>query len=359
MSKKPVILAMHISMAFPIKCGTGALRCIFDGFALLVNSGMSSWILALIFCLISANVRADDGLGALERLALIQAANTESAYFQRANVQLIAPEVQQQIQDIADQISLAAGAERRFKVFVLNEKFLMTQSFANGDIFITTGYLDMIEDRDELAFGLAREIAMQIKGLRLKEMEQQLKEQRHQRNANFVLGLVVNTTVGVFYGHYVVGPLNSEIIKATGFKPTPILVGIKTVPGQSGGQAARGPGGVIYAPAQSGPQQSGVNMPDFNSLNTEQGLVSIPDSVANWLPNLVNSKILTITSHLVDDAFKEADPEHRRLKDQLGIAFMQMAGYNGESGQKVIKKIDAFMAFSNSATNVPTKNELK
>jgi hypothetical protein len=309
-------------------------------------------------CLISSNVcGADERIQAAERRALIAAGNAESAYLQRANVQLIAPEVQQQIQDLADQISLAAGTDRRFRVVVLNENFLSTQSSANGDIFIPTGYLDMLEDRDELAFCLAREIATQVKGLRLKEMKHYLEDQRRKQNANTVIGIVVSSTVAALYGT-AAGRLDDEIIRSTGKQPV-IIVGIRTVNptalhSPSIG-AVRGPGGLISAPQSPSPQLEPKVAPALNY----QGLSDLTGLCLNWVPTLANNKILAITSHIVDVAFEDADPEHRKLRNQLGIAFMQMAGYNSASGQKVIKKLDDYWANSAAPSTATPKAELK
>jgi hypothetical protein len=82
---------------------------------------------------------------------------------------------------------------------------------------------------------------MQVKDLRLKEMEQQLKEQRKKKNANLVIGIVISSTVGAIYGKYALGPVNNVLYKNMA---SPQLMGIQTVAGKSTITAGRGPGGL-------------------------------------------------------------------------------------------------------------------
>lgn len=304
----------------------------------------------------SSELASNDRLEGFEHLALITHANLESAYFQRANVQLIAPEVQQEIQNLADQICLAIGTDRHFKVFLENDRFLTTRSMANGDIFITAGYLDMIEDRDELAFGLAREIGMQVKDLTLKEMSHDLRVKRAKNNINTAFAITIGSAIGVIYGKYALSPINNAIYKNVS---TPQLVGIKTVAGNTPVTAQRGPGNLITASPSSGPGLQPIYGPDFNAVSTAQQGTSLISSFMNWAPELLTEKLMKITTHLVEGAYQEVDPEHRKLKNKLGLEYMQMAGYNGASGQKVIKKIEDFWAYSAASTNATPNNEPK
>jgi hypothetical protein len=315
------------------------------------------WSLALLFCLFFDDAYgADEKLQAAEHRALIAAANTESAYLQRANVQLIAPEVQQQIQKLADEISLAAGSERHFRVFILNESFLSSQSFGNGDVFLTTSYLDMVEDRDELAFALAREIAMQVKDLRLKEMKQQLSDARRKNMWNFAFNTAISATIGGIYGTFALAPIEKAINRNTA---TPILVGIKMVaPPKAPISINRGAGGVILPSAPVGLQPQGVSIENPQNVANAQSATGIISYFTDYVPNLITSKLEKITSHMVSVAYEEADPERRKLKNDLGLTFMQMAGYNSASAIKVIKKLDDFWANVNS-TNAPGKDAIK
>jgi hypothetical protein len=282
MSKKFVISNAPNAAPRSIGGRSDHSRCFIVCFPWLVKPRAVFWSLAILVCVISADVRgADERLQAAEHRALIAAANAESAYFQRENVQLIAPEVRQQIQDLADQISLAAGTDRRFKVFVLNQQILSTQSSANGDIYLPTGYLDMIEDRDELAFGLAREIGLQIKDLRLKEMKQQLQDARRTKRLNLFLKFAVTSAIESTYGTYALAPVTSAIYRNT---HSTELMGIQMVTPVPYSTPIRNRVGLASAPPPSRPQMEGIGGPDFSDLSASQSATRLISGSGNWVP---------------------------------------------------------------------------
>ncbi len=274
------------------------------------------WLLSLYFSCLAIVYGADEALTQAEHQALNSTCNAESAYLRRVNVQLVAPVEQQQIQELTDEIGAACGSQKHFTVYLLNEGFLGTQSYANGDIFLPTAYLDMVADRDELAFGLAREIGMQVKDLRLKEMKGSIQRARSRDNANLIFGIILSSAAGAAWGYYVERPIVEEM--ARHFQP---------------------------------------RYHNFESYMLYQGTVRNTAKLVNnslgWVPVLVTQKTLTTSAHMLEVATEDTDEEKRHFKDRLGIAYMQMAGYSGDAGQRVIKKLDEFWGSTAINTNAP------
>ncbi|HOX57122.1 MAG TPA: hypothetical protein PLC99_09540 [Verrucomicrobiota bacterium] len=271
---------------------------------------------ALLFAFSKPVLAANTILAAQEQEAVVWQANADSAYLQRANIQLVAPEIQQQIQNLTDEIATAAGAAKHFRVFLFNEGLLSTQSYANGDIFIPTAYLDMVEDRDELAFGLAREIALQVKNVRLKEMKESLRKNRLKNGANLVLGIILMSATGTAFATYVERPIVERTMKPL--------------------------------------EPKYHNLESALAYQNNARLVSrTVNQALGWVPVLFTQKTLGTSIYLVEVATEDTDAEKRHLKDRFGLAFMQMAGYNGAAGQKVIKKLDDYWTSSTSVTNAP------
>lgn len=115
----------------------------------------------------------------------------------QGNVQLLAPEVQEQVQQLADELAMAADLRVRLRVHIFNSSLANLVSLPSGDILVFTGFLDTIANRDELAFGLAHEIAH----LRLNHGLSQMKEAIDlQRSGALISALLANMVASVAGG---------------------------------------------------------------------------------------------------------------------------------------------------------------
>ncbi len=265
-----------------------------------------------------------------EKRAFVKAAYTESGYMMQSQVQLVAPDVQQQLQFLADEIKVAAGVEMDFRVHITNNSYVGTMSTASGDIFVPIGYLNMVANRDEIAFGLAREIAIQHRQLPLQDMEEQYLVAQNDQMKTMVFGMVTSCATQSIFHYYVTGPIHDALMKE-------ILEEIEL------------PVDVIYVEASGGgikaiPNRMGSITGDLNpysSLRTISTVTSLPITMAlGWVPNMATDMSLSMMSRLIKTADEEADSARRNYKNALGLTYMQMAGYDDTSGQQVIDKLE-------------------
>lgn len=109
----------------------------------------------------------------------------------QGNVQLLAPGVLEQLEQLAEELAKAADLTVRPRVHVINDSLANLMTLPSGDIFIFAGFLDMIENRDELAFGLAHEIAH----LRLNHGLSQMKKASDLQRRGALISTVIATIV--------------------------------------------------------------------------------------------------------------------------------------------------------------------
>lgn len=94
-----------------------------------------------------------------ESEAVIWFGQASAALRLQADAQLIAPGMLSELQRLTDELANAANTGIRHRVYVLNSPQENMFTLPTGEIFIFSGFLDKVENRDELAFGLAHEIA--------------------------------------------------------------------------------------------------------------------------------------------------------------------------------------------------------
>lgn len=119
-----------------------------------------------------------------------------SAALIQSNAMLLAPNLEAQVQELANEISKAAGSSVRYKVHIINSPIVNLVSVPSGDIFVFTGFLDKIENRDELAFGLGHEIAHLQQNHGLNQLRHTIDLQRSGTQAAIFLGTVIGAAAG-------------------------------------------------------------------------------------------------------------------------------------------------------------------
>ncbi len=65
-------------------------------------------------------------------------------------------------------------------------------------------------------------------------------------------------------------------------------------------------------------------------------------SPLGWIPGMATSVSLKMMSRLITVASEEVDVERRKQKNDLGLAYMEMAGYSSVAGENVIGKLEEF-----------------
>jgi len=134
-------------------------------------------------------------------IAIDRIGNTGAATIIQSNVMIINPELEHQIQLLADKLLSVTDCDAKLKIHVINSEHANLLSFPNGDIFIFSGFLDLIENRDELAFAIGHEICHVCSKHSWKRLKKRLKIQRFgSKITAFIGGLVYAATSGVISG---------------------------------------------------------------------------------------------------------------------------------------------------------------
>ncbi len=251
-----------------------------------------------------------------EITAYVKSGYVQASLLQQSYVQLVAPDVQLQLQKLADEIAVSNGVDLEFRVHITNDGYIGTFSFGSGDIFIPIGYLDMVANRDEIAFGLAREIAVQHRLLHLQDMEKVYTEQKRNQMIYFVSGLVVSSAVNSVFRHYVVFPIHKKILE----------------------EVVSAPNISPYMSVEM--QRLIIFQKNLEYKQMSKNIAPILGVLLGWAPRLITNETLMLISHMVKVADEDADTSRRKRKNQLGLTYMSAAGFDPDAGTAVINKIE-------------------
>lgn len=251
-----------------------------------------------------------------EIAAYVKAGYVQASLLQQSYVQLVAPDVQLQLQQLADEIAVANGVDMEFRVHITNDGYIGTFSMGSGDIFIPIGYLDMVANRDEIAFGLAREIAIQHRLLHLRDMEEDYTEGKRNQTISFVSSLVVSSAVNSAFNHFVVLPIHKKILEE--------VISTTTI-----------------SPYWSKEMQRFIIMQrnlEYRQMSKNVG--TILGILLGWAPRMMSNDLLKLVSHMMKVANEDADISRRKQKNELGLTYLSAAGFDPDAGNAVIKKTD-------------------
>jgi predicted Zn-dependent protease len=153
-------------------------------------------ILDLLFLLVllvnigcNSKPLSEERISLIEREAGQQIGRAEAAAFIQSNVVLLAHDIQYDIQKLADEISKETNPEVKCRIHLVNSPIINALTFPDGDIFISSGLLDQIDNRDELAVVLGHEIAHLQNHDGLSQLRESVRLQRS--------GIVAAMTLGV------------------------------------------------------------------------------------------------------------------------------------------------------------------
>ena len=251
-----------------------------------------------------------------EIAAYRKAGCAQASILQQTYVQLVAPDVQFQLQQLSNEIAVANGVDMTFHVHITNDGYIGTFSTGSGDIFIPIGYLDMVANRDEIAFGLAREIAIQHRLVHLNDMEKVYSENRRNQEFAFYSSLVVSTAVNSAFNYYVVFPINKKIVEE--------IIDIPRVSPQMSKELQRF---VIFE----------KNL-QYRQLSSNVG--QILGILLGWAPRTISNETFKLVTHLIQVSNEDSDSSRRKNKNEIGLIYMRIAGFNPEAGIAVIGKIE-------------------
>jgi predicted Zn-dependent protease len=256
-------------------------------------------------------------------MAYVRGGYAQAAMLQQHYVKLIAPDVQLQLNRLSNEIAEANGVKLKFRVHIISDNVFGTFSTGSGDIFVPIFYLDMVENRDEIAFGLAREIAVQHRLIHLKDMEGIYSDQRRNQAIGLISNIVITSAVNTAINQYVVLPVHKAILERI-VSPRSMSSGL---PGMS------------------------VDLQRFVLFQKTMELRQISESVANILQTivgftqvreLISDHLLGLVANMIEVANEDADASRRKLKDELGLAYLVTAGFDRSAGVAVIDKIEEY-----------------
>lgn len=102
-------------------------------------------------------------------------------------------ELTQSINKIGKRLIASSNLETGYTFHIINEPLPNTFSGPGGDIYITSGLLDLLESKDELAAVLAHEIAH----VSNRDQTQIFESERGKRAALYALGMIFGVAMGV------------------------------------------------------------------------------------------------------------------------------------------------------------------
>lgn len=116
---------------------------------------------ALLFAgvAVSQDSEISDQVFAKESEALLRLGHGTAAVRLQADVRLVAPLIEADLQQLVDEIAVAAGTGVRHQIYLINSPQVNLFTLPTGEVFIFAGFIDIVDNLDELAFGLAHEIA--------------------------------------------------------------------------------------------------------------------------------------------------------------------------------------------------------
>ncbi len=293
-----------------------------------------------------------------ERL-MIRAFRDDAASFHQASVHLLAPDILVELQGLTNEIAAANDVKKRFCVYLTYNGNPEIRSHVTGEIFVPSNFIEMVDNRDEMAFGLAREIAYQGLLIPLKHYKAQYIAMDRARKTRTISSLLIASAVGSLWGTFVQGPLHQKIMAELPQPPDPYLeiVRLKDMAStrwsvrhnRSRGTIVRVPldpnfgdrlqhtAGSLARAHRLRPLLGGTN--PMNDLERQNRLVGdLLNRSIGWIPNLITQGATDAVVRIVNMTRLNVDPRFRVEKDALGLYFMSAAGYNPDAAMEVIRK---------------------
>lgn len=262
-----------------------------------------------------------------------RAFRAHAAEFHQSCVHLVAPEILVQLQGLTNEIAAANDVKKHFCVYVTNEGNPQILSFVTGEIFIPSRFIEMVDNRDEMAFGLAREVAYQGLLLPMKHRKAQYIAMDRESKTRTISSLLIANAVGSLWGVYVQGPLHQRIMAQIPqtYDPIAEAVRMRAIMGKKPRFNAKSAARVrMIQPLIA---SSGSNFGDANRL-----VGDLLDLSTGWIPNLISHGFTEAVVRILASIRLDVDPRFRVEKDRLGLYFMSAAGYNPDAATEVIRK---------------------
>jgi predicted Zn-dependent protease len=136
-----------------------------------------------------------------EMEAAPQIGRATAATFLQGNIMLLAPDLEVQVQKLTEELTTASSLSVHPRVHLVNSSLVNLMTLPSGDLFVFTGFLEKIDNRDELAFGLAHELAHLHLGHGLNQVKAALDLQRQGTLiATILANLVAGAAGGATHG---------------------------------------------------------------------------------------------------------------------------------------------------------------
>lgn len=243
-----------------------------------------------------------------------------AAAFKQSVTELHAPELRDELQLIADEVAFAGDMDVRPRVHLVNSSAALLIAYEHGELFICSGYLDIIDSRDEIAFGIARELAAMSHDLRLQRAVRQFRIQRSAQFRQRMVGLIAASAISTALAE----PARraSEEI----WSPPPVYA----IP----------LGDEVFL--------------DFAKINLYRDTFSLIHLLTfGGVANDVSGKVGVAAMGLVSDGasrmVEDLDQELREEKDRLGRVLLLQAGYDPLAADLLIEKFEFLENLEESA----------
>jgi len=203
-------------------------------------------------CMRPAGLVDRQTIDAAEEDAVIRIGHSEAAAQAQTVVAVVCPEVQESIQRLVDELAEVAQCDMECRVHLINSPHIRAFALASGDIFINAGMLDHVENRDQLAFILAHEVAHISNGDSLHMLRHSFRQQESAAFRAAISGALMSSIAsaatsvhmqasleeqigpegGPLYDLLIVTPAANVAARLAGRMPEPLIVHLMRASGE-------------------------------------------------------------------------------------------------------------------------------
>jgi predicted Zn-dependent protease len=268
---------------------------------------LAGFLVSCAFAFFPLSVKANDAIDLNELKAMRKMGYVQAAGFIQANTLINSPEIEDLIEKLAYELLAAAGSKQTVRIHIINDPTTINAFvLPGGDIFIYSGLLDLLDDKDQLALVLSREIAHLVNQDALHNLKTTIKTQKWSQGAITILTPVAGAVASA----------------AISMKMAPFLEGSHSMSTKA--LSGRHAGGGWYS---SMPARERVARLLTVVVTTNLGGMLASQLPAYMVGNMAESMLIYYSSKQENDA------------DKMGIVYAQRAGYDPSAAIELVKKL--------------------
>lgn len=127
-----------------------------------------------------------------EEATVVQRDRITAAAYQQDAIGIVAPELEEALQELVEELAEAADCPIPCRVHVVNLPMRQASVLSSGDIFVFSGLLDLVDNRDQLAVVLGHEIAHLVHKDALGKLQLEVRESQKAAVSAALLGAVLS-----------------------------------------------------------------------------------------------------------------------------------------------------------------------